>query len=165
MLRVTEELQLRPALRQVLVWILTPLLLLTTAGVVIAESPVGLAEVLACVVLLSVLADMLALRHVRHRIVGKRREKNQREHVARFDRNGLMLAPVDELGKASHFEWPLLDVLSLPEGLAVTPRRGARVIAFVPERDLGNHARQLVEVLAKSFGGRVLARAHGEPLT
>jgi hypothetical protein len=163
--RVTEDLQVRPALRQVLGWLLFVLLLASAAGVAIGGPPVEPGAVVVFLLLLTVLADLLALRHVRYRIMGRLLEGRTREHVARFDRHGLVLTPVDQLGASSSFDWPTVDVVTLREGLVITPRRGARVICFVPERHLTDDARQQVETLAGALGGRVLARAHGEPLS
>jgi len=163
-LRITEDLQIRPALRRVLFWLLVVLLLPCVSEIVDGSRPVELGTLAVCVVFATALVDMIALRHVRYRILGKRRESRMREHVVRFDRHGLLLVPAEQLDAFASIDWPTLDVIALREGLVVTPRRGARVICFAPERELKDEKKQRVEALARALGGRVLARVHGEPL-
>jgi hypothetical protein len=121
-------------------------------------------SIVGFVLMLAALFDVSGLTLVRHRIMARLLRRPAHETVARLDDDGVRYAPVGQETSHMSFGWPLLDVLSLPEGVIVALRKAAVPILFLPKRALPVASRRVIIALALAHGAQVLDGPRGRPV-
>jgi hypothetical protein len=161
--RIQADLRLGAPTRALGAGLVIVLSALLGIGLLIApHAPDRTARVVLLVVLIVALADLLGMRLLRYKLAGWIGQSKTREHVARFDEEGLTLAPTGQEDAFRSYGWPLLEVLSLSQALVITQRQSTVVLALFPGRDLPGETRQQIEALARATGAPVLDGPRGK---